>query len=252
MYKLLRRAICALLCLFFPLILLPAQALDDPVHVVINGETMLCPLYLQNGAILAPVRTFADRTGGCVLWDRKSKTAYLSGRGGYRSFSEDRSGRILDDVLYAPIRELAKTQDMTVYWNGETRTAYLHSRAYEDTDDLYWLARIICAEACAEPMAGKIAVGNVVLNRVASEEFPDTIYEVIFDRKYGVQFEPVLRGTVFCEPDESCLEAARRALAGKNTVGDSLYFFNPELAESTWISDNRAFYTSIGGHDFYL
>ena len=109
-----------------------------------------------------------------------------------------------------------------------------------------------CAEACAEPAEGKIAVGNVVLNRVRSDEFPDTIFGVIFDRKYGVQFEPVLNGTIYCEPDKDCLQAAARALAGENVVGESLYFFNPELAQSTWISDNRLYCMTIGGHDFYL
>lgn len=252
MQKPYRYAIFMLLCAFFLSFSAPAHAKTLSAHVVIDGEILDSPIRLADGVIRVPIRTFAEKTGGCIYWDAESATAYFTGRTGRYPFSETRTSQIHDNVLYVPIRELAKVQDMTVTWDEQTRTANLESRDTDVSDELLWLARIICAEACAEPMEGKIAVGNVVLNRVASDEFPDTIYGVIFDRKYGVQFEPVLNGTVYCDPDSSCMEAAKRALAGENVVGGSLYFFNPELAQSTWISDNRDFYTSIGGHDFYL
>ena len=63
--------------------------------------------------------------------------------------------------------------------------------ASHDAIDLYWLSRIIYAESGAETLDGQIAVGNVVLNRMASKEFPDSIPGVIFDRVDGIQFEPV-------------------------------------------------------------
>ena len=91
---------------------------------------------------------------------------------------------------------------------------------------MYWLSRIICAEAGGESLAGQVAVGNVVLNRVDSDEFPNTIHEVIFDRKHAVQFEPVSNGTVYNEPTETSVQAAKLALQGVNTAGKSLYFFN--------------------------
>lgn len=53
--------------------------------------------------------------------------------------------------------------------------------------DYYWLSRIISAESQGEPLEGQIAVGNVVLNRVESDQFPDTIAGVVFDQKYAVQ-----------------------------------------------------------------
>ena len=81
-------------------------------------------------------------------------------------------------------------------------------------EDLYWLARIISAESRGEPLEGQIAVGNVVLNRVDSDNYPDTIKEVIFDRNHGVQFEPVENGTVYDDPTPTSVLAAKLALEG--------------------------------------
>ena len=96
-----------------------------------------------------------------------------------------------------PIRPLAALLGLEVTWDSQTSTVSLTSPtpAWRE-DELYWLSRIISAESQGEPWEGKIAVGNVVLNRVASPDFPDTIYGVIFDDRWGGQFEPVRNGTV--------------------------------------------------------
>lgn len=122
---------------------------------------------------------------------------------------------------------------------------------YYDEEELYWLSRIIYAEAGAEPFEGMIAVGNVVLNRVASEEFPDTVYDVIFDYANGIQFSPAYYGTVYCTPSEDAILAAKLALDGVDIVGDCLYFNATRLTNS-WASQNCEFVTQIGGHNFYL
>ena len=118
--------------------------------------------------------------------------------------------------------------------------------------DYYWLSRIIHAESGGEVLEGQIAVGNVVLNRVASGDFPDSVPEVIFDDEHGVQFEPVANGTVRSEPTELSREAARRALSGENTAGDALYFFAPALSQGSWIDSSRTYRQTIGCHRFYL
>ena len=119
-------------------------------------------------------------------------------------------------------------------------------------DEVYWLSKIIHAEADGESEKGLIAVGNVVLNRVASKLFPNTIYGVIFDKKGGVQFEPVMNGSIYKTPSYKSISAAKKALSGVNTAGKSLYFLNPRIAQSSWIVKNRKFYKSIGNHDFYM
>ena len=118
-------------------------------------------------------------------------------------------------------------------------------------DDLYWMAKIISAESRGEPLAGKIAVGTVVLNRVASPEFPDSIYGVIFDQKWGVQFQPVANGTIYHEPTDESILAAKMVLDGARIAGDSLYFLAPSLTNNHWIMENREYVTTIGVHWFY-
>ena len=100
-------------------------------------------------------------------------------------------------------------------------------------------------------MEGQIAVGNVVLNRVRSEQFPNTIYEVIFDRAYGVQFTPTANGTIYCEPDEEAIIAAKLCLEGYTLSEGILYFLNPALSSNFWVPNNRDYVMTIAGHDFY-
>lgn len=119
------------------------------------------------------------------------------------------------------------------------------------SEDLFWLSRIIYAEARNEPLAGLIGVGNVVLNRVESPDFPSTVYTVVFDREFTVQFEPISTGGVYDEPDESSLIAAYLALEGYSTVGDSLYFVNPAKGANPWFDEALVPVITIGQHHFY-
>ena len=114
-----------------------------------------------------------------------------------------------------------------------------------------WLSRIISAESRGESLRGQVAVGNVILNRVASGQFPDTIRDVIFDRKDAVQFEPVANGTIYSEPTAQSVLAARLALNGTSVVGNSLYFFNPSYSSGSWVRQNRPYHGTIGCHVFY-
>lgn len=119
------------------------------------------------------------------------------------------------------------------------------------SEDLFWLSQIIYAESYQQPMAGQIGVGNVVLNRVASSDFPDTIFDVIFDMQYNIQFEPISDGSIYVTPDEQSKIAACLVLDGYNTVGDSLYFVNPDYG-SYWFDTSLELVTTIGNHNFYI
>ena len=156
---------------------------------------------------------------------------------------------------YVPLRSVAEALGAQVEWDRFLGGAAVASPDFDlpcSASDFYWLSRIISAESRGEPAVGQVAVGNVVLNRVASEEFPNTIPEVVFDTKNAVQFEPVENGTVHLEPTEQSVESAKRALSGEKPAGDSLYFFAPSLSRGLWISGNRPYYTTIGCHQFYL
>jgi len=164
--------------------------------------------------------------------------------------------RNVDGTVMVPVRVLAEALGGAVDWSqyeGVTLTigGGVPDNAPYTEDELYWLARIIFAESRGEPLLGKLAVGTVVMNRVASEQFPDTIYGVIFDRKWGVQFEPVANGTIYNEPDHECILAAKMVLDGARVAGESLYFLAPELTDNHWIMENREYVTTIGAHWFY-
>lgn len=104
-------------------------------------------------------------------------------------------------------------------------------------NDIYWLAKIIHAEARGESYEGQVAVGAVVLNRVRSPLFPNTIYGVIFEKSQGryYQFSPVLDGSINLEPNQSARNAARDAINGWDPSGGALYFYNPATSTNRWI-----------------
>ncbi|MED3623487.1 cell wall hydrolase [Neobacillus thermocopriae] len=109
------------------------------------------------------------------------------------------------------------------------------------------LARLVRAEAEIEPFRGKIAVACVVLNRVASPKFPDTIKEVIYQKN---QFQPVMNGKINQPADQESIQAVHEAInEHRYLAADSLYFYNPDIATSRWL-DSRATTLVIGNHVF--
>ena len=100
-------------------------------------------------------------------------------------------------------------------------------------------------------MLGQIAVGNVVMNRVRHRDYPHTIYGVIFDRKYGVQFSPVLDGSIYQTPTYSSTLSAKIVLEGFSLSEDALFFLAPKIAQSDWIVNHRTYLFTVGNHDFY-
>jgi len=120
-------------------------------------------------------------------------------------------------------------------------------------DNVKWLQRIIQAEAEGEKLAGKIGVGNVILNRVKDIYFPNNIHDVIFhvDVDGTVQFETTVTGGINVPPSEEAKIAAYLCLEGANTVGESEFFIEPDKGDDSWFSKYLTFIVSIGGHDFY-
>ena len=91
---------------------------------------------------------------------------------------------------------------------------------------------------------------ELMVNREAEGE--ELFYPLIFDKKYSVQFEPVLNGSIYNTPCEESVTAAKLSMTNPSSIGTCLYFFNPSIASSSWIEKNRVFYKKIGNHDFYL
>ncbi|WP_209121262.1 cell wall hydrolase [Alkalihalobacillus sp. BA299] len=109
------------------------------------------------------------------------------------------------------------------------------------------LARIVRAEAQTEPFEGKVAVADVVLNRVESPQFPNTIKKVIYQRG---QFQPVANGQINKPADKESIKAVYAALSNmRNIARGSLFFYNPDIATSRWL-DSRRTTLVIGQHVF--
>ncbi|QIA26449.1 cell wall hydrolase [Thermaerobacter sp. PB12/4term] len=113
--------------------------------------------------------------------------------------------------------------------------------------ELRLLAQMIEAEAGAEPYEGKVAVGAVILNRVRSPLFPDTVEEVIFQ---PWQFEPILNGWFWREPSAASWRAARDAARGVDPTGGALYFWNPAKSGYQPHLESRPSAGWIGNHRF--
>lgn len=117
--------------------------------------------------------------------------------------------------------------------------------------DVYWLAHIIEAEADNQPIEGMIGVGNVVLNRVKSELYPETIFEVIFQYQGAAQFSPVMSTSMSRDIIEKVYVATCLCLEGYETAKDCLFFQNTLLADAKWIELNREHSVRLGDMDFY-
>ncbi|HHT02397.1 MAG TPA: spore cortex-lytic enzyme [Firmicutes bacterium] len=114
-------------------------------------------------------------------------------------------------------------------------------------DDINLLARIVTGEARAEPYLGKVAVAAVLLNRVRSPKFPNTLSGVVYQPH---AFESVTNGEIWrTPPTEDAYKAAQQALNGWDPTYGSLFFWNPAKAVSKWIW-SRPIVTRIGGHVF--
>ena len=114
--------------------------------------------------------------------------------------------------------------------------------------DVELLARLIHGEARGEPYVGMVAVGAVVLNRVRSSRFPNTIAGVIYQEG---AFDAVADGQINLTPNNQSRRAARDALNGWDPTGGCLYYYNPATATSSWIW-TREVRLNIGDHSFAI
>ena len=236
---------------------------------VLSGEAAIL-----NDVTYVPLRSFAELFGAdSIEWNSRTSVAtikkgnttinvgdrlyYIEASGRYFYF--DQPVRNISNRLFVPIRVIAKAFSVEVGWDNDSRTVTLTDTGerllsgdeYYSADDLYWLARIINAEAGGEPLIGKIAVGNVVINRKNSRSYPNTIYGVIFDRNGGTQFTPVAIGTIYKTPSAESIMAAKICLDGYSMDTRILFFMNPKIATNNWISNNRPFAFRIANHSFY-
>lgn len=115
-----------------------------------------------------------------------------------------------------------------------------------DRNDLEVLSKIVHAEAKGEPYEGKVAVAEVVMNRVEDENFPDTVKDVVYQEG---QFQPVANGAINNTPSEEAIKASKEVLMSDNTSHNAMYFYNDEIATDDWIRTRKTLFV-IGDHTF--
>ena len=157
---------------------------------------------------------------------------------------------VYDDATVVAIKRFQ--EDRGIYVSGAvggvTANALGIYMTEQESNDLYLLAKCIHAEARGEPYVGKVAVGAVILNRVASPDFPDSIYGVIYQ---PWAFTAVHDGQINLEPEAASYQAATDALNGWDPTYGSLYYYNPNTASSSWIF-SRQTTVVIGEHVFAI
>lgn len=114
------------------------------------------------------------------------------------------------------------------------------------SSDVYLLAKVIAAEARGESYTGQVAVGAVVLNRVDSSSFPDTVAGVVYQKG---AFSAVTDSNWSVSPDSTARKAAQDAINGWDPSGGALYYYNPAKTSNQWIR-TRPVITAIGRHLF--
>ena len=174
---------------------------DTPITMTVNGNLIKMDTkpFLHKGTTYVPIRFVGEALrADSVEWDSERDTAVIrqqdtvielpkNSGGGYvngRYVPVENGIKLVNDRIFVPVRFVSENMNCQVDWISETYTVNIKkagitvpkplvgTRNYTD-DEIYWLSKIVHAESRGEPMEGKIAVANVVLNRVKSKDYPN-------------------------------------------------------------------------------
>ena len=226
-----KKRLCALLCTILLLNTL----------VLAFAQSALAVSYRQgdSGSAVTTIQTKLKRWGyfdGPVDGIYGSKTSKA-----VRSFQ--RKNGLTADGVAGPATQKALGLEQTSQNSGSSQTGSSGGNA---SGDVALLAKVISAEARGEPYDGQVAVGAVILNRIAHPSFPNTLAGVVYEPG---AFTCMVDGQIDQPIASSAYQAARDALNGADPSGGAIYYFNPVTATSAWIW-SRPLLTVIGKHRF--
>ena len=172
-------------------------------------------------------------------------------RWGYYSGSVD---GIYGSQTVSAVKRFQKKNGLTVDGIAGTQTlkamgitsSSSSSSSSNNSSNVNLLARVVYGEARGEPYTGQVAVAAVVLNRVKSSKFPNTISGVVYQ---SGAFDAVADGQINMTPDTTAKKAAQDALNGWDPSYGAIYYFNPSTATNKWIW-SRPMTVTIGKHRF--
>ena len=251
----------------------PAELFDE--LILINGQ----PAPIEIGRIQSEGTTYVSLAAmakaldesAAAAWDGSTGTVtvttekltitahlgdyYVVANGRYLYVAE-RVGQY-NGTIMVPLSVVTKAFDAKLNWDAATGLihvqcgsgALVSGNAFYNQDDLFWLSRVIFAESGNQPLEGKMAVGNVVLNRVASPIFPNSVHGVLAQKS---QFSTYKGGKLANRtPNEGSIIAAKLVLDGGvvEEVKNALWF--DAMCSNSWAARHKACLVVIGGHKFY-
>ena len=244
-----------------PTLTVDGQPVSTDVAKTYRGDTTYVALVPMSKCLDSTVQSKWDagtRTATVhndkLVLTAKAGDLYLTVNGRY--FYTPEGIQIENGKIMVPLSALVKAFDGSLTWNGTTGMtavtrgsgAAKFGEQYYNADDLFWLSRVIYTESGNQPLEGKMAVGNVVMNRVKHPSFPGTIEGVLAQKN---QFTTYWSGHIArSTPNAESVIAAKLVLDGGvvEEVKNALYF---DSAANSWASRNRTCVAVIGGHRFY-
>lgn len=248
----------------------------EPCNFWINGEPVYgMAMAAFEGTVYCSIRTFftaalsqsqidwtdnqaqvkgATADGEALTLTARPGDCWLTANG--RCLYVEHQVQLKDGVTMVPLSVLTSIfQDSTCAYDQETGVAQvtLGSRllpsgdSFYNANDLDLIARVIYQEARYEPMLGKIALGNVITNRVALPNFPNNVHDVLYARN---QFTVVNASRFWKQtPNDSCVTAAKLALEGVSILPTAVYYNVKGM--NSWAARHRPYVDTIGNHAFY-
>lgn len=246
-----------------------------PIDIDINGSFIKCvqkPIMID-GTTYIPLRAFSDAIGGEVSWDEEEMTATMTKDGHSFSFYIQKNYCLVDgeiknytsviykDLTFIPVRAVSEVLGYEVLWDDFYLTVKITAHGVEipenckdktyTYEDIIYLAKITHIESGNDYFEVKLGVAGTVVNRVKSPLAPNTVKDVIFDTRYGVQFPPAHTDKINVTPSKDSMIAAKCAISGVNIVGNSLYFIDTKSAPSSWLHNNKKHYITVYDMSFY-
>ena len=218
--------IMALVALTVVLAVLTSQANAAVVKVGSRGETVR--------TIQTKLKRWGYYTGSVDgIFGAKTKSAV--------QYFQRRNGLTADGIVGS-----ATAKAMGVTLSGTSSSSSTTTSGKLSNSDLYLLSCCVYGEARGESYTGKVAVAAVILNRVKSSKFPNSISGVIYQTG---AFTCVSDGQINLGTNDECTRAAQDAMNGWDPTGGAIYYFNPATATSKWIW-SRPQLVTIGKHIF--
>lgn len=240
-----------------PRIYVDGVALENASSLLINDTT-----YVPLRAVVAALRPDAEiswvDSHAIVTADDLSITvwpdaSYFVANGRYLQLPD--GAKLINGSTMLPVRKLAQALGATVDWDAANRSVLITSGTgaivsgdeYYDADVLDLMSHIIYAESGNQSLEGMIAVGNIILNRVNSSLFPNSVSGVIYQ---SGQFYPAGSSIFYWTPNANSVIAAKLCLEGASVIPANAFYYNG-VGLSCWASRNKTCLTVIGAHAFY-